>query len=385
MQEESVHLHFKQGSSDKVYNVELIHASDGWLVNFSFGRRGSALKAGSKTPSSVEYDKAKNIYDKLVRSKTSRGYSPEGDGVAFVGTEHAGRVTGYQPQLLNAITLEGMAELIRSEPGMWIVQEKFDGERRGLKVENGMIIGSNRKGLDVPLRETIRNAVEKLTEQGLGDFEIDCEDMGEWMAPFDMMSIDGIDLRDHSLVKRLEHLDDFNEKCRAAGVDHIFRKVITVNFDEPDMVAALAEDYRKNKSEGIVFKRVDAFYKAGRPNSGGTHLKIKFTNDITVRVAAQTEGKRSVAMEMLHDGTWTGVGNVTIPANQDIPEVGALVDVNYLYAYPGGSLYQPVFRGKREDYNAEDCITDRLVYKGNTGIDAEPDIEPETGDDSPGF
>ena len=385
MQEESVHLRFKSGPSDKVYNAELVQARDGWLVNFAYGRYGSALKAGSKTPNAVDYDKAKNIYEKLVRSKTSRGYSPEGDGVAFVGTEHAGRVTGYQPQLLNAVTLEDMVDLIKSEPDMWLVQEKFDGERRGLKVENGKVTGSNRKGLDVPLRKTIQDAVKKLVEQGFEDFEIDCEDMGEWMAPFDMLRIDGIDLRDYELGNRLMYLDDFNEKCKVAGVDHIFRKVLTVKIDNPDMVAGLTEDYRRNKSEGLVFKLVDATYEAGRPNSGGTHLKLKFTNDITVRVAAQSDGKRSVAMEMLHEGVWTDIGNVTIPANRKIPDVGALVDINYLYAYPGGSLYQPIFRGEREDYKAEDCITDRLVYKGNTGIDVEPVAEPDAGDDSPGF
>ena len=389
MQEESVHLRCKQGSSNKVYNAELVQTIDGWMVNYSFGPYGKPLRAGSKTRNPEDYDKAKKIYDTLVRSKTSKGYSPEGEGVAFVGTEHAGRVTGYQPQLLNAVTLEDMIDLIKSEPDMWLVQEKFDGERRGLKVENGKVTGSNRKGLDIPLRKTIQDAVKKLVEQGFEDFEIDCEDMGEWMAPFDMLRIEGIDLRDYEFGNRLMYLDDFNEKCKIAGVDHIFRKVLTVKIDNPDMVAGLAEDYRRNKSEGLVFKLVDATYEAGRPNSGGTHLKLKFTNDITVRVAAQSDGKRSVAMEMLHEGVWTGIGNVTIPPNQKIPDVGALVDINYLYAYPGGSLYQPVFRGEREDYRAEDCTTDRLVYKGNTGIDveqvAEPDVEPGTGDDSPEF
>ena len=362
MQEESVSLRLKNGSSDKVYNAALTQEGDGWTVTFSYGRYGSALKPGSKTATPVPYEKAKPIYDKLVTSKTSKGYSPDGDGVAFSGTEHAGRVTGFQPQLLNAVDMEDIMAMVAAEPGKWVAQEKHDGERRGLKVEAGKIVASNRKGLEVPVR--------KIAAHGLSDFEIDCEDMGEWMAPFDMLSIDGTDLRDRVTAERLDRLDTFSSLCKMAGADDVFRDCTTWDLDAPERVMEMVDAFRKRKAEGLVFKRLDVAYQAGRPNSGGSQLKLKFTNDITVRVASRTEGKRSVAMEMLHDGAWTGVGNVTIPANHDMPEAGDLVDVNYLYAYEGGSLYQPVFRGKRTDYEAADCTTDKLVYK------AEADAAP---------
>jgi bifunctional non-homologous end joining protein LigD len=47
------------------------------------------------------------------------------------------------------------------------------------------------------------------------------------------------------------------------------------------------------------------------------------------------------------------VGNVTIPVNFDIPRVGSVVEVRYLYAYPGGSLYQPVYLGARTDVDVD--------------------------------
>ena len=363
MREESVFLRFKSGSSDKAYNVELRLNDDGWHVDFAYGRYGSSLKSGSKTPKPVEYDKAKKIYDRLVLSKTSKGYSPQGEGIAFAGTEYAGRVSGFKPQLPNSVALEDFLDIVRENPGKWIGQQKFDGERRGIKVVNGEIIGSNRKGLVVPLRQTFIDAIGKLVDMGLKDFEIDCEDMGTSAAPFDILNCNGIDLRDRPVSERLDCLSsEFESMCKSAGIDNIFLKVINVKLDTPEQVSKLVRDCRGSKFEGLVFKHADAVYEPGRPNSGGTQLKLKFTNDITVRVSAHTEGKRSVAMEMLHDGGWTDVGNVTIPANRDIPAVNSLVDVNYLYAWPGGALYQPVFRGERFDCEISDCITDKLVY-----------------------
>ena len=57
------------------------------------------------------------------------------------------------------------------------------------------------------------------------------------------------------------------------------------------------------------------------------------------------------------------VGNVTIPPNHAVPVIGELVEVEYLYAYPCGSLYQPVYRGKRNDLDINACTTRQLKYK----------------------
>lgn len=54
------------------------------------------------------------------------------------------------------------------------------------------------------------------------------------------------------------------------------------------------------------------------------------------------------------------VGNVTIPANYPIPAVGSLVEVKYLYFFPGGSLYQPQYLGVRSDADRGDCDIAKL-------------------------
>src|SRR5258706_6041161 len=47
-------LYYREGSSDKEYHVEVVPANGLFLVNFAFGRRGSTLNTGCKTPSPVD-------------------------------------------------------------------------------------------------------------------------------------------------------------------------------------------------------------------------------------------------------------------------------------------------------------------------------------------
>jgi bifunctional non-homologous end joining protein LigD len=54
---------------------------------------------------------------------------------------------------------------------------------------------------------------------------------------------------------------------------------------------------------------------------------------------------------------------VTIPPNQAIPAVGAIVEIRYLYAFRGGSVYQPVYIGERDDIDASACVADQLKFK----------------------
>lgn len=72
-------LHFQDDKSDKVYEVDLCEVQGGkYVVNFRYGRRGGVLKEGTKTDLPVTLAEAEKIYDKLVASKTKRGYNDGG-------------------------------------------------------------------------------------------------------------------------------------------------------------------------------------------------------------------------------------------------------------------------------------------------------------------
>src|SRR5262245_43447567 len=74
---EPARLGFREGKSDKVYEVDLVEVTTGqYVVNFRFGRRGSSLRDGTKTPLPVSLDKARAVFAALVAEKTKGGYKP---------------------------------------------------------------------------------------------------------------------------------------------------------------------------------------------------------------------------------------------------------------------------------------------------------------------
>jgi bifunctional non-homologous end joining protein LigD len=127
MKSEITTLYFKEGSSDKVYTACLEPKGKGFVVTFSYGRRGSTMTTGTKTEKPVVYATAKKAYDKLVAEKMAKGYTAGADGTPYQDTPKEDRFTGILPQLLNPI---GDDELDRylGDPD-WLAQEKFDGKR----------------------------------------------------------------------------------------------------------------------------------------------------------------------------------------------------------------------------------------------------------------
>jgi hypothetical protein len=73
-------LFFREGNSDKTYEIDLCEVGPGqYIVNFRYGKRGSALKEGSKTVTPVDLPAATAIYDALEKEKRSKGYAAEQD------------------------------------------------------------------------------------------------------------------------------------------------------------------------------------------------------------------------------------------------------------------------------------------------------------------
>jgi len=73
------HLRYVGGGSDKVYSVWLRQDTGRGVfsVDYAYGKTGSTPQTGTKTPGG-EPDEARatKIYEKLVSSKTAKGYVP---------------------------------------------------------------------------------------------------------------------------------------------------------------------------------------------------------------------------------------------------------------------------------------------------------------------
>jgi predicted DNA-binding WGR domain protein len=118
-------LVYQAGSSDKVYEVDLCQlATDRYVVNYRFGRRGGTLKEGCQTPSALALVAAQTAFDKLVNSKLAKGY--QDSGAVFVAApkapapvfvpDLAGRDQHILDRLSAAISNPGQPDLPKQWP-----------------------------------------------------------------------------------------------------------------------------------------------------------------------------------------------------------------------------------------------------------------------------
>src|SRR5207245_3956022 len=107
MQPERAELYFRQGSSDKVYHLQLENVQDQWSVQAQWGRRGSALQNDVKA-NGVPYDDAKRIYDRVLREKMGKDYqiaqaTINGDTPISIRLPAIKEHSGHIPELLTPI------------------------------------------------------------------------------------------------------------------------------------------------------------------------------------------------------------------------------------------------------------------------------------------
>jgi len=347
---ENITLYFREGPSDKVYQASIQPKDQGYMVHFAYGRRGSILNTGSKTPAPVQYQIAKGIYDKLIKEKMSKGYTPGADSPQQVPIEGPKRHSGIHCQLLNPIE-EKQAEHLLTHSDYWM-QEKMDGRRLLIQKEGNTITGINRLGFITSVPEMIVRS----TANYQGDFILDGEAVGETLHVFDLLTISGEDMRPLRFAVRYLRLRDLlNAFCHP----HIRIVETYCNPEKEGWYSHLKGEGR----EGVVFKHVDGPYTPGRPNTGGTQFKYKFCETASFIVTKMND-KRSVSLILFEGDKVRPAGNVTIPPNHDVPSPGTVVECRYLYAFKeSGSIYQPVYLGPREDILAAECTTTQLKYR----------------------
>jgi bifunctional non-homologous end joining protein LigD len=349
-QTERITLYYREGSSEKVYHAVIEPQGEGFVANIAYGRRGSTMNTGTKTQTPVDYDTATRIFTKLVNEKKAKGYTEGPDGTPYQNTPKQDRVTGLLPQLLNPID-EQEAKRLLKEPS-FALQEKFDGRRVLVRKAGAETHGINRKGLLIGLPSPIVVGAHKITS----DFILDGECVGDVLYAFDLLEW-GEDLRTKPYQRRVVKLSSLLNR---PDITHIeFAEIAT----DPANKERLFRHLQAEGKEGVVFKRLDAPYTPGRPNSGGNQIKHKFYATCSAVVAGIND-KRSVELRLLNGQGWIPVGNVTIPPNFKVPAVGEVVEVLYAFR-ESNALYQPVYLGVRKDVEHHECVLSQLKYRAD--------------------
>jgi len=230
----------------------------------------------------------------------------------------------------------------------YIMQEKHDGHRKMAQKQNKTVTGINRKGLAVDLPVEVYKDLVERTE--FINFILDGEQVDDTLYVFDIVDSKMTFDQRYKVLKHILEGSRFKDIKLVKAVSGYVPK------------SKLYKELFKANREGVVFKHKNSLYTPGKPKSEHTQFKYKFYETASFIVTA-INTQRSVQIAVKAQDAVLPVGNVTIPVNFKIPFVGAVIEVRYLYAYIGGSVYQPVYLGERGDIDPEECTVDQLKYK----------------------
>jgi bifunctional non-homologous end joining protein LigD len=366
-----ISLFYNQGSSNKVYNLDIRQVDDSFELYAVYGRVGKPMRQ-NLIDCFDTIEGATEEAERRAHLKKLKGYAEDSNTQVSQVLDTGLPTTDILPQLANPIKDEAKLRKWIEEHDI-CMQVKHDGERRIAGVENGVVVASNRRGQGVTLHPAIAAELLHVYRDYLGekDFLLDGEDMGDCFIVFDVIKWAGTDVRELSYANRFGWVLDaniwspFQYSVGPILLDEPVwpSAVVDEDVDGDDLDHVAVENFRfvNHFEEGIILRDAGAAYTAGRPNSGGPIIKLKNVASATVVASQRNGSKRSIEMA-LGD---LPIGNVTIPPNYDIPEPGELIEVEYLYAYRRGCLYQPVYKGPRPDKEFPDAY-DSLRWKDDS-------------------
>jgi predicted DNA-binding WGR domain protein len=361
MQTERIDLHYRQGSSDKVYHLQLESTEGTWSVNAQWGRRGSSLQSDTKT-TGVPYEEAKHVFDRVLREKTGKGYRvAEGSGatspVISLGVPTK-EFSGHTPELLTPIEER---EALGFVPNLsWWFQQKFDGRRLAVQKQNGEYAGINKLGQIIRIDAQLAASLDLVEADS---FLVDGEITDSRFYTWDILTHNGCDLRDHAYEVRYARLTRLFQ-----GVHEVLRVAETAMT--PKAKRNLIARMHEIRAEGFVCKNRSATYAGGR---SGQHFKCKFVATASFIVGPKpdkkaADGHRSIAVYLLDGVQERFMGTVGVPERYRLPKDGEIVEVRYLYCHPGpeGKLIQAKYFGQvRDDIERTDCSVSQLKLKAD--------------------
>jgi len=263
----------------------------------------------------------------------------------------------YRPQTLSVIDMETAISMLTS--GEWVLQEKHDGERTVAEQRTRTVTTGNKHGL-----ATARSLPLPIQQELIAGPDVVCD--GEFIKKgmsyvlFDLLVLEGADLRDKTYAERLALLETLADRySQHVTIVETFRST-----SRADIVAKI-EDLRAASAEGFVIKRLAATYTAGDQHADAFKVQFRATNSFVV--GKRHPSKSSVEIFSLKDGQHVSAGNVTVPASEiDAVREGQIAEVRYLYAYPDTlRLAQATWCGIRDDADPSDCLSSKLRLKAS--------------------
>jgi predicted DNA-binding WGR domain protein len=242
----------------------------------------------------------------------------------------------------------------------WCAQLKLDGERFVVEVVDGTVAVWNRQGQPKTsnVAEAIVGPFRHLTS---GRWVFDGEVVGRKLHLFDIVDAGGAVNAATPFVDRYATLAAVVE---ALGADADAVGIVGCAFSSADK-AALLEKVADEQREGVIFRKNDASYQAGRRAAVLLKHKLVKAADCVV-VATGVNGKENASVAVFDDtGQQVVVGSVSTIGKGTVT-VGDVVEVQFLYvvdpAFP--RMFQPRIIRVRNDKTAAECLIGQFADAG---------------------
>ena len=251
---------------------------------------------------------------------------------------------GFLPQLpvlLSEIKGEAFIDKVN---GTWCAQEMFAGTRLLIHKRSGIVTGTDKHGRACPVPGAVTELVAKL----YCDCVLDGKLIGGTYQVFDLLLNDGQDYRPQPYGRRLTML-------RA----HIGNRVGPVRVVPTTTgmrdVRKFHADLKERNAEGMVYRDLCM------PHTAGIEHKALFAFRITAIAQCVVAGvaDRTLSVMLIYDdcpSKGLEMARVPVPADQPVPDVGAVVDIQYSHLPDKGSMFkEPVYVGVRSDVSHAAC------------------------------
>lgn len=274
----------------------------------------------------------------------------------------------YEPMLAKArsISLKALATYPANEA--WFAEQKLDGKRLLLQIEDGQVVVYNRKGERID-----PTPHKKAIEQFAGFAGSWCFD-GEWIDStlwvFDMPVALAIVSETTPYEERRRALEAVYQQ--AWGDDNPQIKLLDVARTEQEKIDLIAW-CATNHAEGVMLKARAGPYLPGERSHGMLKAKYTETADCII-LEPRRQGKLSSSLTLYHNGELIigtpddpGIGSCKMTEEQlEQAKPGDVAEIKYLYTTEGLRLYQPSFLRFRDDKNPEECTTAQLKLTDKT-------------------
>lgn len=262
----------------------------------------------------------------------------------------------------------------------WTFEQKVDGHRKLVVVEDGKVTVLGRDGQVTTLPANVVEHFRRLAPQMPGTWAFDGEIVPGPTGTFWLFDLPCAATRitpATGWAERRAVLGEFYGRLEWPSSIRLLPWART-----PVAKAELAEKVRANRGEGVIAKKVNAGYVGVRTFDV---IKLKYRQDVDCVVTrVRVDSKANMEVGVYRAGKLVTIGEVTALAGDgprvlrmfdDITTRGAhdserlVVCVRYQHCTADDRLFQPTLPRLRTDKAAIECTADQLVYVNKTVID----------------